>query len=55
MPAVPRDIAASLIDAIKEKNILFIYYPDQNYLASSQWLKTPVEDLNMEKASLANN
>ncbi|MDV3795328.1 hypothetical protein CMU23_11745 [Elizabethkingia anophelis] len=54
-PAVPRDIAVSLINTIKEKNILFIYYPDQNYLASSQWLKAPVEEFNMEKASLANN
>ncbi|MDE5431753.1 murein L,D-transpeptidase catalytic domain family protein [Elizabethkingia meningoseptica] len=54
-PALPRDIAASIIDAIKDKNVLFIYYPDQNYLASSQWLKSPVEDMNMEKARLANN
>ncbi|WP_407482407.1 murein L,D-transpeptidase catalytic domain family protein [Elizabethkingia meningoseptica] len=54
-PALPRDVATSIIDTIKDKNVLFIYYPDQNYLACSQWLKSPVEEMNMEKARLANN
>ncbi len=40
-PAVPREIAQSLIDTIKEKNCLFIYYPDEKYLSSSKWLKSP--------------
>ena len=39
-PAVPRDLAAPIINTIKGKNVLFIYYPDQEYLANSKWLKT---------------
>ncbi len=39
-PAIPRALAKSIIDTIKEENCLFIYYPDQEYLSSSQWLKT---------------
>ena len=38
-PAVPRDLAEPLINTIKDKNVLFIYYPDENYLNSSEWLK----------------
>lgn len=38
-PAVPRELAAPIINTIKGKNCLFIYYPDQQYLRSSQWLK----------------
>jgi hypothetical protein len=38
-PAVPRALAQPIINTIKGKNCLFIYYPDQNYLASSEWLK----------------
>ena len=39
-PAIPRALAKSIIDTIKEENCLFIYYPDQEYLSSSHWLKT---------------
>ena len=39
-PAVPRDVAASIIDTIKGKNCLFIYYPDEHYLSSSEWLQS---------------
>lgn len=39
-PAVPRDLAAPIINTIKQNNVLFIYYPDQNYLNSSEWLKS---------------
>lgn len=38
-PAVPRNLAEPIINTIKEKNVLFIYYPDENYLSSSEWLK----------------
>ncbi len=38
-PAVPRTLAEPIINTIKGKNALFIYYPDQDYLSSSQWLK----------------
>lgn len=39
-PAVPRDLAEPIINTIKGKNVLFIYYPEENYLTSSQWLKS---------------
>ena len=39
-PAVPRELAAPIINTIKGKNCLFIYYPDHQYLSSSKWLKT---------------
>lgn len=42
-PAVPRDLAAPIINTIKGKNVLFIYYPDQEYLANSKWLKSNEE------------
>ncbi len=38
-PAVPRDLAEPIINTIKAQNVLFIYYPDEQYLASSEWLK----------------
>ncbi len=38
-PAVPRELAAPIINTIKGKNCLFIYYPDEQYLATSKWLK----------------
>ena len=37
-PAVPTVLAKPIINTIKDKNIIFIYYPDQNYLSSSVWL-----------------
>lgn len=38
-PAVPRELSQAMINTIKGRNLLFIYYPDQNYLSSSEWLK----------------
>ncbi len=38
-PAVPRDLTQPIINTIKGRNCLFIYYPDQNYLSRSEWLK----------------
>ncbi len=38
-PAVPRALAEPIINTIKGKNVLFVYYPDENYLSSSKWLK----------------
>jgi len=38
-PAVPTNLAKPIIDTIKNRTCLFIYFPDQNYLANSQWLK----------------
>lgn len=37
-PAVPRDLTQPIINTIKGRNVLFIYYPDQNYLSKSEWL-----------------
>lgn len=39
-PAVSRDLAEPIINTIKGQNCLFIYYPDENYLNSSEWLKS---------------
>lgn len=38
-PAVPRSLTQPIINTIKGRNVLFIYYPDENYLSKSQWLK----------------
>ena len=38
-PAVPRALAEPIINTIKGKNVFFIYYPDEQYLSTSQWLK----------------
>ena len=38
-PAVPRELAQPIINTIKDKTCLFIYFPDQNYLSHSEWLK----------------
>ncbi|WP_226063494.1 murein L,D-transpeptidase catalytic domain family protein [Kaistella polysaccharea] len=38
-PAVPRELAKPIINTIKDKNCLFIYYPDEQYLSTSKWLK----------------
>lgn len=39
-PAVPRALAEPIINSIKGKNCLFIFYPDEQYLSTSQWLKS---------------
>jgi len=52
-PAVPRALAKPIIDKIKDKTCLFIYYPNKNYFASSVWLnklpKISEQDLIKEK------
>ncbi|KAA5532464.1 murein L,D-transpeptidase catalytic domain family protein [Taibaiella lutea] len=37
-PAIPREISAKVINTIKDGSVLYIYYPNQNYLAKSVWL-----------------
>jgi L,D-transpeptidase catalytic domain len=37
-PAVPEKINKKIIDKIKEGNVLFVYYPDANYLKHSELL-----------------
>lgn len=43
-PAVPRTLAEPIINTIKDKTLLFIYYPDQQYLSQSEWLKPANQD-----------
>ncbi|WP_370898716.1 murein L,D-transpeptidase catalytic domain family protein [Chryseobacterium gossypii] len=38
-PALPKALATTIINTIKGRNCLFIYYPDPDYLSSSEWLK----------------
>lgn len=41
-PAVPAGMAKDIINTIKNKTCLYIYYPNRNYLAKSVWLnKSP--------------
>ena len=37
-PAVPEKINKQIIDKIKEGNVLFVYYPDANYIKRSKLL-----------------
>lgn len=56
-PAVPREFAVPIINTIKDKSCLFIYYPDQNYLSSSEWLKNNVQKdqiINTANQNIAN-
>lgn len=41
-PAVPVALATPIINIIKNGTCLFIYYPDNEYLAATPWLKTPI-------------
>ncbi|WP_417544260.1 murein L,D-transpeptidase catalytic domain family protein [Marinobacter sp.] len=38
-PAVRQEIAGALIDSLKENQYLFTYYPDSEWLASSEFLR----------------
>ncbi len=39
-PAVSSQLAKPIINTIKDGSVLFIYYPDQNYLKDTKWLKS---------------
>ncbi|WP_307310752.1 murein L,D-transpeptidase catalytic domain family protein [Epilithonimonas hungarica] len=57
-PAVPTSLAKPIINTIKNRTCLFIYFPDQNYLASSQWLKNAEKTdsiLDTPKQNMATN
>lgn len=43
-PALPQKLAGSIIDRIKEGSVFYIHYPQQQYLASSRWINTPIRD-----------
>jgi hypothetical protein len=38
-PALPKEISRKVINTIKNKTAVFAYYPDQNYLTSSRYLR----------------
>lgn len=40
-PAVREDITYPLIDSLKENQYVFAYYPDEEWLATSQFLRCP--------------
>ncbi len=44
-PAVPTALAKPIINTIKDKNVIFIYYPDQNYLSIFSVAKCLVIDI----------
>lgn len=57
-PAIPREISAKVINTIRNGNVLYIYYPNQAYLAKSVWLnKSPQiseQDMLHQQLMLAN-
>ncbi len=44
-PAVPSALSLPIINTIKEGTCMFIYYPDNKYLASAYWLNKKVDYL----------
>lgn len=58
-PAVPAAMASAIINTIKDKTCLYIYYPSKNYLAQSVWLnkmpKMTDDDLIKEEFMKLNN
>ena len=47
-PAVDEKLSAPIIDLTKEGTCLFVYYPDSNYLTSSNWLNNKAIDENLQ-------
>lgn len=50
-PAVKKEVAKPLIDTIKDGSLLFVYYPDQKWLASSDFLNTCEAETTPDTAS----
>lgn len=50
-PAVKKEVAKPLIDTIKDGSLLFVYYPDEKWLSSSDFLNTCATDDNPEIAT----
>jgi hypothetical protein len=49
-PAVPKQLAAPIINTIKDRTLVFAYYPDQKWLQNSQYLHC---DANLKQAQVA--
>lgn len=47
-PALPVDLAPKIIERIQEKQCLFIFFSDKQYLRSSYWLNHPIRHLPAE-------
>lgn len=47
-PAVPENETDYIIDLVKERSVLFIYYPDPKYIMSSKYLDLRVLNSNAE-------
>lgn len=50
-PAVPAKLSNKVIDHIKDRTCLFIYYPQKQYLKSSVWLKKNINHLPQDIAA----
>jgi hypothetical protein len=44
-PALDRKVARKVMDALKGGSLVFVYYPDKKWLASSKFLKPAAEEL----------
>ena len=53
-PAVPSKLSLPIINTIKDRTCLFIYYPETKYLETGYWLNKQVNDLPGNK-SFADN
>lgn len=42
-PALPQELNRPIIDRIKEGSVFYIHYPQPEYLASSTWIRTPID------------
>lgn len=46
-PALPQEITKEVVNLIKDKSCLFIYYPDKNYIIKSTYLQSNPSDVFM--------
>ena len=44
-PAVPSQLSCTIINMIKDGTCLFIYYPEEKYMANAYWLNKKIERL----------
>jgi hypothetical protein len=48
-PAVSNELAPKFINLIKDRTVLFVYYPEAKYLSSSQWLNNKIDHIGATK------
>jgi L,D-transpeptidase catalytic domain len=44
-PAVPAELSLPIIDEIKDRTCLFIYYPEHRYLKNAYWLNKKIDNI----------